>query len=98
MPVPMDEFPLHQHPVSFARVGTSDRNFYDGTYFKGRGWVDGSSLDCNDPAVAGRVPYRLLDHVARARCDWDEGYGLFEHGLLGRYTPFGFADFFAVAP
>ncbi len=35
MPVPMDEFALHQHPVSFARVGTSDRNFYDRSYFNG---------------------------------------------------------------
>ncbi len=35
MPVPMDEFPLHQHPVSFAQVGTSDRNFYDRSYFNG---------------------------------------------------------------
>jgi hypothetical protein len=35
MPVPMDEFPLHQHPVSFSRVGTSDRNFYDRSYFNG---------------------------------------------------------------
>ena len=33
MPVPMDEFPLHQVPLSFAQVGTSDRNFYDRSYF-----------------------------------------------------------------
>ena len=34
-PVPMDEYPIHQTPLSFARVGTSDRNFYDRCYLNG---------------------------------------------------------------
>ncbi len=75
----------------------ADPEWQHGTW-KGRGWTNGSTLDYNDPEVAGRVPYSLLDHVARARCNGDEGYGLFEHGLIGRYSPYGFADFFAVAP
>jgi hypothetical protein len=75
----------------------ADPEWAHGTW-KGRGWVNGSSLDYQDPAVSGRVPYSLLDHVARVRCDGAEGYGLFEHGIIGRYAPFGFADFFAVAP
>src|SRR4051794_17777133 len=33
MPVPLDEFPIHQVPLSLAHVGTSDRNFYDRCYF-----------------------------------------------------------------
>ena len=33
MPVPMDEFPVHQTPFSMRHVGTSDRNFYDRCYF-----------------------------------------------------------------
>ena len=33
MPVPMDEFPVHQTPYSMRHVGTSDRNFYDRCYF-----------------------------------------------------------------
>ncbi|RDI64994.1 hypothetical protein DFR76_107372 [Nocardia pseudobrasiliensis] len=32
-PVPLDEYPIHQTPLSMARVGTSDRNFYDRSYF-----------------------------------------------------------------
>ena len=31
-PAALDEFPVHQTPLSMARVGTSDRNFYDRCY------------------------------------------------------------------
>jgi hypothetical protein len=34
-PVALDEYPVHQTPLSMARVGTSDRNFYDRYYFNG---------------------------------------------------------------
>src|ERR687897_456856 len=33
MPVPLDEFPVHQAPVSMRHVATSDRSFYDRSYF-----------------------------------------------------------------
>src|SRR5437763_14307272 len=33
MPVPLDEYPIHQTPLSMRYVGTSDRNFYDRCYF-----------------------------------------------------------------
>jgi len=33
MPVSADEYPLHQAPLSLARVASSDRNFYDRWYF-----------------------------------------------------------------
>src|SRR6266699_2772980 len=33
MPVPLDEYPIHQTPLSMQYVGTSDRNFYDRSYF-----------------------------------------------------------------
>lgn len=33
MPVPLDEFPVHQVAASLAQVGPSDRNFYDRSYF-----------------------------------------------------------------
>ncbi|WP_186627805.1 hypothetical protein [Rhodococcus sp. BP22] len=32
-PDPLDEFPIHQVPLSMARTETSDRNFYDRYYF-----------------------------------------------------------------
>ncbi len=33
LPVPLDEYPIHQAPVSMRYVPTSDRNFYDRCYF-----------------------------------------------------------------
>lgn len=66
--------------------------------WKGRQWVDGVDIDLTDPAVAGMVPFGLLDHVARARIGDREGWGLFEHGTFGRHDPSGFADFGSVAP
>ncbi|MGN2636940.1 hypothetical protein ACTD5D_12250 [Nocardia takedensis] len=33
MPTPLDEYAIHQTPLSFARVTSSDRNFYDRSYF-----------------------------------------------------------------
>jgi hypothetical protein len=32
-PVPLDEYPVHQVPLSMRHAGTSDRNFYDRCYF-----------------------------------------------------------------
>jgi hypothetical protein len=40
----------------------------------------------------------MIDHVGRATCDGATGYGLFEHGALGRHDPSGFTDWFTVAP
>jgi len=33
MPVPLDEYPIHQSPVSVRHMATSDRNAYDRCYF-----------------------------------------------------------------
>jgi hypothetical protein len=33
MPVPLDEYMVHQVPASLGEVGTTDRNFYDRCYF-----------------------------------------------------------------
>lgn len=33
MPIPLDEYPVHQAPLSMAFPVTSDRNFYDRNYF-----------------------------------------------------------------
>ncbi|MFB8274489.1 hypothetical protein [Nocardia colli] len=35
MPVPLDEYPIHQTGLSLARVASTDRNFYDRSYFNG---------------------------------------------------------------
>jgi hypothetical protein len=61
--------------------------------WKGRDWVSGSVYDLTDPAIAGRVPYGVIDHSCRARCDGAEGWGIFEHASIGRHDPSGFAGF-----
>jgi hypothetical protein len=64
----------------------------------GRGWSRADCYDLNDPAVAGRIPWGVLDHAARATCNGQVGFGLFEHATVGRHDPTGFADWAAVAP
>ena len=66
--------------------------------WKGRGWTEGAVYDQADPAVAGRMYFGLIDHVARATLNGDEGFGVFEHGSIGRHDPSGFTDFMSTAP
>jgi hypothetical protein len=64
--------------------------------WKGRNWIESGVVDHTDPAVAGRVPFSVVDHVATARIGDAVGYGLFEHGTLGRHLPSGFTDWGSV--
>src|SRR5215472_18022603 len=64
----------------------------------GRGWYRADVYDLADPAVAGRLPYGVTDHVARAIMDGEEGWGMLEHASMGRHDPSGFADWSSVAP
>lgn len=66
--------------------------------WKGRDWLERFECDLTDPAVAERLRFGVIDHVARARCDGAEGWGLFEHASIGRHDPSGFADVTSVAP
>jgi hypothetical protein len=66
--------------------------------WRGEGFAEGAVYDMNDPEVAGRVPFCVVDHVGRAVCDGAEGWGLFEHGTMGRHDPSGFADWSSLAP
>ena len=65
--------------------------------WRGRGWVETLDLDMRDPAVAARVPFGVVDHVARARCEGADGWGMFEHATFGRHAPSGFTDLASVA-
>lgn len=58
----------------------------------------GARYDLTDPQVTGRVAFSVVDHVARASCDGRVGWGLFEHGTMGRHDPSGFADWSSLAP
>jgi hypothetical protein len=66
--------------------------------WRGRAFAEGAVYDLTDPAIAGRIPFGVVDHVGRATCDGAEGWGLFEHGTFGRHDPSGFADWGSVAP
>ena len=66
--------------------------------WRGERFAEGAVYDLNDPAITGRTPFSVIDHVARATCDGAEGWGLFEHASFGRHDPTGFADWAAVAP
>jgi hypothetical protein len=58
--------------------------------WRGRNWIEGEVYDMTDPAVLGRAPFGLIDHVARATLDGVEGFGMFEHATFGRHDPSGF--------
>jgi hypothetical protein len=66
--------------------------------WKGEGWVEGKVYDFRDPEVAGRIPFGVIDHVARATIDGAEGSGIFEHASVGRHDPTGMVDLGSVAP
>ncbi|WP_435770091.1 hypothetical protein [Nocardioides sp. SYSU DS0651] len=71
--------------------------------WKGAGFTERRTYDLDDPAVAGRVMFGVIDHVGHAvahgpGADGAEGWGLFEHGALGRHDPSGFTDWFDLAP
>ncbi|WP_299571264.1 hypothetical protein [uncultured Williamsia sp.] len=64
----------------------------------GEGFVERRTYDLADPAVAGRIPFGVSDHVPAVT--WTEngatrrGVGMFEHACLGRHDPSGFSDWF----
>lgn len=66
--------------------------------WKGPGFTERVRYDLGDPAVAGRIPWGVVDHAARARCNGAEGYGMFEHASIGRHDPSGFTGLESVAP
>jgi hypothetical protein len=65
--------------------------------WKGRNWIEGSTLDVSDPMIGGRMPFGVIDHVARCTYDGAEGWGMFEHASFGKHAPSGFADFGSVS-
>ncbi|MGY4711819.1 hypothetical protein ACXDF8_20015 [Mycolicibacterium sp. CBM1] len=70
--------------------------------WKGDRFTERLTYDMNDPAIIGRAAFGVIDHVGRAVChdggSSAEGWGLFEHGALGRHDPSGFTDWLTVAP
>ncbi len=85
-------FPLH--------IGTGyggDPEWSHGQW-RGRDWTETAVYDHTDPEIQARYPWGVIEHVARATLDGEEGWGLFEHATVGRHDPTGFADYLSVAP
>jgi hypothetical protein len=89
-------------PIHIGGGYGGDPDWIHGSW-KGEKFAERVTYDVTDESVAGRTMFGVIDHVARAVChgpgaDGVEGFGLFEHGALGRHDRSGFADWFGVAP
>jgi hypothetical protein len=89
-------------PIHVGGGYGGDSDWLHGTW-KGANFTERRSYDMTDPAIIGRSAFGVIDHVGRALCYDDstvvhEGWGLFEHGALGRHDPSGFTDWLTVAP
>lgn len=67
-------------------------------WWRGHDTAQRVDVDLSDPALAGQVAFGVIDHVARATCGGQVGYGMFEHGTFGRHAPSGFDGWESVAP
>lgn len=91
-------------PIHIGGGYGGDSDWTHGVW-KGEKFTERLTYSMSDPDVAGRVMFGVIDHVGRgvatvASEDGDsvvEGWGLFEHGVLGRHDPSGFSDWFDVA-
>ncbi|MCU1426019.1 MAG: hypothetical protein JWL83_19 [Actinomycetia bacterium] len=96
-PLTLDIEPILGIPLNVGAGYGADPDWTHGLW-KGENWVEGAVYDHNDPAVSGRAAFSITDYIARATFDGQTGWGIFEHGALGRHDPSGFADFMSVAP
>ena len=85
-------------PIHVGGGYGGDSDWLHGTW-KGAGFSERLTYKLSDPEVAGRIMFGVIDHVGRATdSTGGEGWGLFEHGILGRHDPSGFSDWFDLAP
>ena len=93
----LDITPLVGIPLNIGCGYGADPDWTHGLW-KGDDWIEGSVYDHNDPAVSGRGAFSIVDHIARATFDGQTGWGIFEHGNIGKHAPSGFSDMMQVAP
>ena len=88
-------------PIHVGGGYGGDSDWLHGTW-KGAGFTERRTYDMADPGNIARSAFGVVDHVGYAVCHDNsgsaEGWGLFEHGALGRHDPSGFADWLTVAP
>jgi hypothetical protein len=90
-PLTVEVETLTSVPLHVGAGYSGDPDWSHGRWM-GREWSTSTVYDLTDPAVAGRIPFGVIDHLARARLGDEEGWGLFEHASIGRHDPTGFAD------
>lgn len=78
-------------PLSMGSGYASDPAWSHGRWM-GREWSESVSDDMTSPDVVAMLPFNTVDHVARATCNGDVGWGLFGHANLGCHDPLGFTD------
>lgn len=96
-PLEVDIEPLTNIPLHVGCGYGGDPEWTHGLW-KGESWVEGAVYDHTDPAIVGRTPFGVIDHLARATCEGQTGYGIFEHAAIGPHRPTGFQDWLDVAP
>ena len=89
-------------PISIGGGYGGDSDWGHGQW-KGEKFTERLTYDLTDPAIVGRIPFSLTDSVGRAVWNEEgkepqEGWGLYEHGVLGLHHPTGFTDWFTHAP
>ena len=95
-PLAVDLETVTSVPLHVGAGYTGDPDWSHGRWM-GREWSSCAVYDLSDPAVAGRIPFGVTDHLARARLGGEEGWGMFEHASMGRHDPTGFADWSSVS-
>jgi hypothetical protein len=96
-PLEIEIEPLTGIPLNVGCGYGGDPDWTHGLW-KGEQWVEGARYDHTDPAVSSRAPFSIVDHLARATCEGQTGWGIFEHGNIGRHDPSGFSGYEDVAP
>lgn len=66
--------------------------------WRGHNWSQVVNYDFDDPEVMAKVQWGAIDHIGRATCNGEEGWGLFEHTIFGPHAPSGFKEWFDNAP
>jgi hypothetical protein len=95
-PVTVEVETLTSVPLHVGAGYNGDPDWSHGQWM-GRNWSCSSVYDLTDPAVAARIPFGVVDHLARARLGGEEGWGMFEHASMGRHDPSGFTDWSSVS-
>lgn len=87
-------------PIHVGGGYGGDSDWLHGTW-KGAGFTERLTYKMTDPAIVGRSAFGVIDHVGHAICHDGgreiEGWGLFEHGALGRHDPSGFKDWLSTS-